>query len=63
MIKLKELRMKAEQTQKAVAIALCCTPMAYSRYERGEREPSIAMLCDMADYFHVSLDELLGRSL
>ena len=33
-----------------------------SRYERGEREPGIAELILIADYFHVSIDYLLERT-
>ena len=33
-----------------------------SRYENGEREPSISDLIKIADYFGVSLDYLVGRS-
>jgi transcriptional regulator with XRE-family HTH domain len=61
-MKLKELRLKKGASQRSVADALHCTPMSYSRYESGKREPSIALLCDMADYFGVSLDELLERN-
>lgn len=31
-------------------------------YERGERLPSVLPLCDLADYFHVTTDYLLGRT-
>ena len=33
-----------------------------SRYETGEREPGIAELIRIADYFGVSIDYLVGRS-
>lgn len=33
-----------------------------SRYENGEREPSIADLIQIADYFDVSIDYLLERT-
>ena len=33
-----------------------------SRYERGEREPGISELIAIADYFHVSVDYLIGRT-
>ena len=33
-----------------------------SRYESGEREPGIAELIRIADYFRVSIDYLVGRT-
>lgn len=31
------------------------------QYERGEREPSVGTLIELADYFEVPVDYLLGR--
>ena len=31
------------------------------KYERGEKEPSIRTLVEIADFFEVSTDYLLGR--
>ncbi len=31
-----------------------------SRYERGERQPTADALCEIADFFGVSVDWLLG---
>lgn len=59
-MKLRELREQKGVTQKEVATAVGCTPTVYSRYERGEREPDIATLCTLADYFEVSTDILIG---
>ena len=33
-----------------------------SRYENGEREPGLKELVQIADYFDVSVDYLLGRT-
>ena len=33
----------------------------YQNYELGKREPDIETLSKIADYFHVSLDEIVGR--
>lgn len=38
------------------------SPSAVGSYERNEREPSYALLCEIADFFCVSLDYLLCRS-
>ena len=59
-MKLRELRKQKGVTQKEVADAIGCTATVYSRYERGEREPDISMLCSLADYFEVSTDTLIG---
>ncbi len=61
-VKLRELRDQKGVTQKEVATAVGCTPTVYSRYEREEREPDIATLCSLADYFRVSVDSIIGYS-
>ena len=48
-------------SQKEVSSCLGCSPVVYSRYETGEREPSLEMLGRLADYFDVSTDCVLGR--
>lgn len=58
---LKQIREAKGLTQKEVAVAIGCTPLVYSRYERGLREPSIEMLLRLADVFGISTDTLLGR--
>ena len=60
-MRLKELRTEKGATQKEVAEVICCSPLVYSRYERGEREPDIDTLCRLANYFEVSLDYLVER--
>ena len=61
-MRLKELRKARHITQLKLAIDLNLTQNTISRYENGEREPGIAELLLIADYFGVSLDYLLGRS-
>ncbi len=34
-----------------------------SAYERGYYLPTLENLCTLADYFHVSLDVLVGRKI
>jgi transcriptional regulator with XRE-family HTH domain len=34
----------------------------YRRYEKKEREPDASVLVQMADFYNVSLDYLVGRS-
>ena len=60
-MRLKELRLKKGVTQKVVAKAIFCTPLAYSRYEGAKREPSIATLKLLSQYFGVSIDYIVGN--
>lgn len=48
-------------TQDKMAEILHVSKMAVSKWERGLNFPDIKILCTMADYFEVSVDELLGR--
>lgn len=60
-MKLKEIREAKGISQRQAAIGLNLSPTVYNRYENGLREPSNIILLAMADYFGVSVDELLGR--
>jgi transcriptional regulator with XRE-family HTH domain len=59
--RLKQLRWAQNIRQRDLEIALNLRPGAISQYERGLREPGIDMLLAIADYFEVSVDDLLGR--
>lgn len=48
-------------TQKQMAELIGITPRSYQRYESGEREPNIDTLIQIADFFEISLDDLVGR--
>lgn len=48
--------------QKDVAKVLGIATNTYSCYETGTNEPSISILLSLADFFDVSVDELLGRT-
>ena len=58
---LRQLREKQGLTQKELAEELGISLRAYQYYERNEREPQLSTLIRIADYFDVSLDELVGR--
>jgi transcriptional regulator with XRE-family HTH domain len=60
-LNLKEIRIAKGQTQKAVADYIGCSSVVYSRYETGDREPSIDMVVRIADCFGVSIDDIVGR--
>lgn len=55
------LRKQKKLLQKDVALACNIPVRTYGSYESGEREPSLFMLCKLADFFDVTVDELLGR--
>ena len=61
-MKLKQLRELNHMTQRQTAEAIGCTQGNYSRYETGEREPSIELLVKMAAAFGVSVDYLIGNA-
>ena len=62
LVRLKELRKKKGISQLRLATDLNTTQNTISRYETGEREPGIDELIKIADYFHVSIDYLVGRT-
>ena len=61
-MRLKELRKSKGLSQLRLATDLNTTQNTISRYETGEREPGIAELIKIADYFHVSVDYLIGHT-
>ncbi|MCX4384855.1 MAG: helix-turn-helix transcriptional regulator [Clostridia bacterium] len=60
--RLKELRIEKGLRLIDVANAVGLTLMAISNYEQGIREPSIAILIKLCDFFEVSADYLIGRT-
>ena len=61
-MRLKEIRKTKGISQLKLALELNMTQSTISRYETGEREPGIAELIKIADYFNVSVDYLLERT-
>lgn len=60
--KLKELRKKADLTQKELADALGLSAAAIGLYEQNRRSPDIELLEKISRYFNVSTDYLIGIS-
>lgn len=60
-MRLREIRELKGISQRQAALGLNLSPTVYNRYENGIREPSNLTLLAMADYFGVTVDELLGR--
>ena len=59
---LKELRIERGYTQKQVADMLNINSVTYLHYEKDQREPPLSLLADMAKFYEVSVDYLLGLS-
>lgn len=59
---LKKLRKQNKLTQRALAEALHISQTSVSKYERGESEPDLAMVIEMADFFGVTIDEFVRGS-
>lgn len=58
---IKEIRVRKNLTQLQVANALGVSSVVYSRYETGNRQPSVDALIRLTDLFGVTVDYLLGR--
>ena len=59
---LKDLRKSKCLSQRDVARMLNVTQQAIASWETGRTEPSNMALVEIADYFNVSVDYLLGRT-
>ncbi len=60
---IKRLRIENNITQDQLATAIGVTPQAISRWESSTCYPDIELLPGLADFFAVSIDELLGYRL
>ena len=59
--RLRDLREDRDMTQAKVASLLGIDQRVYSNYETGKREIPLRHLIVLADYYHVTVDYLLGR--
>lgn len=60
---LKELRNNKNLTQEELANELNMSRTRYIRYELHTAEPDLSTLIKLADYFHVTVDALLGHEV
>lgn len=60
--RLKELRLSENLTQKELAINLGKSRTTVYEWERNGHEPDYDTLIDIADFFNVTLDYLLGNT-
>ena len=58
--KLKELRLERGETQQAVAKLLNVKQNTYSQYETGQRQLPLEALKNLARFYEVSTDYILG---
>lgn len=59
--RLKQLRQQRKAGQRALADLCGLGKSMVSKYERGEVSPTLPALLALADFFHVTLDNLTGR--
>lgn len=60
--RLRSLRAHSSLSQADLGRMLKLSKSSVNMYERGEREPGLATLEKIADYFNVDMDYLLGKS-
>ena len=60
--RLRELRDEKKLSRKAVAKDLKVVERTYQRYEENECEPTAPVLVQLADFYEVSIDYLVGRT-
>lgn len=60
--KISVLRKERNMTQEKLASEMGVSIAAVSKWETGNSIPDIITLCNLADFFMISTDELLGRN-
>ena len=61
-VRIKELRMSTEMTQKEFSSYVGCTAATLSAYENGSKSPSLEIIKGIAEKCNVSIDWLCGLS-
>ena len=60
--RLRTLRIEKGKKQRELAELLGMTLRNYQRFEHGDIDIPATILCSLADYYGVTVDDLLGRS-
>lgn len=60
--RIKDMREDSDLSQTDIAKILGIQQTVYSRYERGYQTIPLEHLIALADFYHISLDYLTGRS-
>lgn len=59
-LRIRDMREDQDISQQQIADYLMCDQSLYSKYERGERTVPLEIMVKLADYYHTSLDYLVG---
>lgn len=59
-LRIRDLREDRDLKQREIAELLLCDQSLYSKYERGERELPLHLAIQLAEFYDVSVDYLLG---
>ena len=59
-LRIRDLREDRDLTQRQVAEHLLCDQSLYSKYERGERPLPLEYAVRLAQFYQVSVDNLVG---
>ncbi len=60
--RIRDLREDRDLKQRQLAEYLNCSQQVYSNYELGQRDIPTDVLIRLADFYHVSIDYLLGQT-
>ena len=60
--RIRDLREDRDLKQRQLADYLNCSQQVYSNYELGQRDIPTDVLIRLADFYHVSIDYLLGQT-
>lgn len=63
MLSLKKIRKQHNKTQNEVAKMLKIDQTTYSGYETGKSNPSLDVLIHLADFYHITIDELVEHEI
>lgn len=61
-LRIRDLREDSDLKQRQIAEVLNCDQSLYSKYEREERPLPLDYADKLAEFYHVSVDYLLGRT-
>ncbi|MCQ2477357.1 MAG: helix-turn-helix domain-containing protein [Clostridia bacterium] len=61
-LRLRDLREDNDLKQSQIADILNIKQNTYSQYENGKRDIPIDLLWKLADYYHTTIDYLVGRT-